>query len=346
MDRQQHYVGLDVSLKTTAVCVINDKGTVVWRGKCASTPESIAAAVQTYAAAAARVGLETGQLSNWLTLNLRRRGVPIVCLDARHAKAALSLQINKTDANDAFGLAQIVRAGWFREVAVKSMDAHTLKILLVARAQLVSQRQMVANTVRGLLKTFGLVIARGAKRLFPIRVREQLAGKDVLAAIVEPLLVVWHALREQIDTLDRQILARARADAAARLLMTIPGVGVVVALAYSAVIDDPARFRRSSSVGAYVGLTPRRYQSGEVDHGGHISKCGDGLLRAYLFEAATVLLQRHSRPSTLKTWDLALAKRIGMRRAKVAVARKLAVIMHRLWSDRSEYRWGDVPVAA
>ena len=346
MDRQQHYVGLDVSLETTAVCVINDKGTVVWRGKCASTPESIAAAVRTYAPAAVRVGLETGQLSNWLTLNLRRRGVPIVCLDARHAKATLSLQINKTDANDAFGLAQIVRTGWFREVAVKSMDAHTLKILLVARAQLVSQRQMVANTVRGLLKTFGLVIARGAQRLFPIRVREQLVGNDVLAAIVEPMLVVWHALREQIDTLHRQILVRARADAAARLLMTIPGGGVVVALTYTAVIDDPARFRRSSSVGAYVGLTPRRYQSGEVDHGGHISKCGDGLLRAYLFEAATVLLERSSRASTLKTWGLALAKRIGMRRAKVAVARKLAVIMHRLWSDRSQYRWGDAPVAA
>jgi transposase len=201
MDRQQHYVRLDVSLETTAVCVINDKGTVVWHGKCASTLESIAAGVQTYAPAAVGVGLETGQLSNWLTLNLRRRGVPIVCLDARHAKATLSVQINKTDANDAFGVAQIVRTGWFREVAVKSMDAHTLKILLVARAQLVSQRQMVANTVRGLLKTFGLVVARGANRLFPIRVREQLAGNDVLAAIVEPMLVVWHALREQIDTM-------------------------------------------------------------------------------------------------------------------------------------------------
>jgi transposase len=346
MDQQQHYVGLDVSLETTAVCVIDAKGTAVWRGKCASTVESITEAVHTYAPAAVRVGLETGQLSNWLTLNLRRRGLPVVCLDARHAKAVLSLQINKTDANDAFGLAQIVRTGWYREVAVKSMDAHTLRMLLVARAQLVSQRQTIANTIRGLLKTFGLVIVRGAKGLFPIRVREQIVGNDVLAAIVEPLLTVWHALREQIAIFDRQILARARADAAARRLMTIPGVGVVVALAYTAVIDDPARFRRSASVRAYLGLTPRRYQSGEVDRGGHISKCGDGLLRAYLFEAATVLLQRHSRASMLKTWGLALAKRIGMRRAKVAVARKLAVIMHRVWSDRSEYRWGDVPVAA
>jgi transposase len=149
--------------------------------------------------------------------------------------------------------------------------------------------------------TFGLVIARGAKGLFPIRVREQLVGNDVLAAIVEPLLIVWHALREQIAIFDRQMLARAHADAAARHLMTIPGVGVAVALAYTAVIDDPARFRRSASVGAYLGLTPRRYQSGEVDHGGHISKYGDGLLRAYLFEAATVLLSRDLRNSALKT---------------------------------------------
>src|SRR3977135_4165020 len=294
MAHQQHYVGLDVSLQTTSICVIDDKGTAVWRGKCASTPESITEAVHTYASAAVRVGLETGQLSNWLTLNLRRRGLPVVCLDARHAKAALSLQINKTDANDAFGLAQIVRTGWYREVAVKSMDAHTLRILLVARAQLVSQRQTIANTIRGLLKTFGLVIARGSGGLFAIRVREQIAGNGVLVAIVEPLLVVWHAIREQVEMLDRQILARARADAAMRRLMTIPGVGVVVALAYTAVIDDPARFRRSASVGAYLGLTPRRYQSGAADTSGHISKCGDGLLPAYLFEDAAVLLQRPS----------------------------------------------------
>jgi transposase len=346
MDQQQHYVGLDVSLETTSICVIDDQGTVVWRGKCSSTPESITEAVHTHSPAAVRVGLETGQLSNWLTLNLRRRGIPVVCLDARHAKAALSLQINKTDANDALGLAQIVRTGWYREVAVKSMDAHTLKMLLVARSQLVSQRQTIANTIRGLLKTFGLIIARGSGGLFAVRVREQIAGNDVLVAIVEPLLVVWHAIREQVQMLDRQILARARADAAARQLMTIPGVGVVVALAYAAVIDDPARFRRSASVGAYLGLTPRRYQSGQADTSGHISKCGDALLRAYLFEAATVLLQRHSRASTLKTWGLALAKRIGKRRAKVAVARKLAVIMHRVWSDRSEFRCGEVPLAA
>jgi transposase len=211
----------------------------------------------------------------YVTLSLRRRGVPVVCIDARHAKAALSLQINKTDANDAFGLAQVVRTGWYREVAVKSMDAHTLRMLLVARSRLVSQRQATANTIRGLLKTFGLVVARGSKGLFPVRVREQIAGNPVLIAIIEPLLAVWYAIRDQVMMLDRQMLARARNDNVARRLMTIPGVDVVIALAYTAVIDDPARFRRSVLVGAYLGLTPRRYQSGEVDTTGHISKCGD-----------------------------------------------------------------------
>src|SRR6202012_3469003 len=183
MDQQCHYVGLDVSLETTSICVVDDAGAIIWRGKCSSDPDTITATLRQHAPGAVRVGLETGQLSNWLTLSLRRRGGPVICMDARHAKAALSLQINKTDANDALGLAQIVRTGWYREVAVKSMDANTLKMLLVARSQLVSQRQTIANTIRGLLKTFGLVIARGAKGLFPIRVREQLVGNDVLAAI-------------------------------------------------------------------------------------------------------------------------------------------------------------------
>ena len=349
MDQQQvaqeHYVGLDVSLETTAVCVVDVKGAVVWRGKCASTPEAITEAVHKHAPAAVRVGLETGQLSNWLTLGLRRHQVPVVCLDARHVKAALSLQLNKTDANDAHGLAQVVRAGWYREVAVKGMDAHTLRLLLVARAQLVSQRQAIANTVRGLLKTFGLRVARCSKGLFAPRIREAADGNHALLAVVEPLLAAWQALREQVAVLDAQMLARAKADKTAHRLMTVPGVGVVVALAYTAVIDDPVRFKRSSSVGAYIGLTPRRHQSGEEDWSGHISRCGDGMLRSYLFEAATVLLCRHPRTCALKTWGLTLAKRVGMRRAKVAVARKMAVLLHSIWRSGQEFEWG-APVAA
>lgn len=345
MAEQALYVGLDVSLETTSICVVDANGSTVWRGSCPTDAATLADAVRRHAPGAVRVGLETGQLSNWLTLSLRRRGVPVVCLDARHAKAALSLQVNKTDANDAWGLAQVVRTGWFREVAVKSMDAHKLRMLIVARAQLVGQRQSLANHIRGLMKTFGIVIARGSKGLFATRVREAGEGNHALMAIVEPLLAAWQSLREQIAVFDRQIRARGKADAVVRRLMTVPGVGVVVSLAYAAVIDDPRRFRHSSSVGAYLGLTPRRYQSGEVNHSGHISRCGDALVRSYLFEAATVILQRYSRATELKAWGLALAKHVGMRRAKVAVARKLAVIMHRMWIDETEFQGGDVVAA-
>ena len=336
---QQHYVGLDVSLETTSICVIDQDSAVVWRGKCSTEPDAICRTVRARAPALVRVGLETGQMSNWLTLGLRRKGLPC------HAKAALSLQVNKTDANDAYGLAQVVRTGWFREIAIKSMDAQTLRLLLTARAQLVSQRQAIANNIRGLLKTFGHVIRRGSKGPFAIRVREAIEGNAALSAIVEPLLMAWQALRDQAAVYDREITMKAKSDAAARRLMSVPGVGVVVALAYKAVIDDPARFKRSTSVGAYIGLTPRRYQSGEVDRAGHISKCGDSLLRSYLFEAANVLLTRHPKPCTLKTWGLALAARIGVRRAKVAVARKLAVIMHRVWGDDRNFDWGEAPAA-
>jgi transposase len=343
---QQHYVGLDVSLETTSICIIDHGGAAVWRGKCSTEPEAIRQAVRDHAPALVRVGLETGQLSNWLTLQLRKQGLPVVCLDARHAKAALSMQVNKTDANDAHGLAQVVRTGWFREVAIKSMDAQALRMLMVARAQLVSQRQAIANNIRGLLKTFGFVIARGSKGPFATRVREVVADNTTLVVIIEPLLLAWQALREQVAVLDQQVNLRAKTDKAARRLMTIPGVGVIVASAYIAVIDDPNRFKRATSVGAYLGLTPRRYQSGEVDKPGKISKCGDGLLRSYLFEAANVLLSRHPRSSKLKTWGLGLASRIGMRRAKVAVARKLAVIMHRVWKDDRDFDWGDTPATA
>ncbi len=293
-----------------------------------------------------RIGLETGLVSNWLTRSLRQRGLPVVCIDARHAEAALSLQINKTDGNDAFGLAQVIRTGWFREVAIKGMDAQTLRMLLVARAQLVSQRQALSNTIRGLLKTFGHIVSRGSHGPFAVRVRELMDGNPTLAVIVEPLLTAWQALREQIALLDHQVLMRAKADPVARRLMSIPSVGVIVALAYMAVIDTPHRFRRSNAVGAYLGLTPRRYQSGEVDNPGHISKCGDGLLRTYLSQAANAMLTRKIRACRLRSWGLALAARIGARRAKVAVARKLAVLMHRIWRDDREFVWAGAPATA
>ena len=334
-----HYVGLDVSLEQTSVCVVDGDGKTLWQGKCASSPEALAATIRARAPAAVRIGLESGPLSSWHWHELRKLGLPVVCLDARHAKAALALQLNKTDRNDARGLAQIVRTGWYREVAVKSVDSQLIRSMLTARAQLVRMRVDLANQTRGVLKPFGLVAGKGGGRAFVVDLVRALVAGGPLEQVAEALLAAWEAIGSQVAALSRRLVAMARQDQAVRRLMTAPGVGTLVALAYASVIDDPGRFPRSSSVGAYLGLTPRRYQSGEEDYAGHISRCGDRLLRSYLFEAAGVVLHRVSKWSALKAWGTRLAKRIGTKKATVAVARKLSVVLHRMLRDGSEFRW-------
>jgi transposase len=340
----EQYVGLDVSLKDTWVCVVDQTGKIIWQGRCASTPEGISRTVQARAPGAVRLGLETGPLTTWLVHRLRAMGLPVVCLDARHAKAALKMQINKTDSNDAHGLAQIVRTGWYREVTVKGWEAHRLRALIGARAQVVSLQRTVANQVRGTLKTFGLLLGSAFGSRFPGRVRELVGDEAKLRPIIEALLAVWEAAHQQSEVLGRQIRAEARQLQECRLLMSIPGVGPINALTYVSTIEDPARFRHSADVGAYLGLTPKRYQSGEIDRAGRISKCGDGLLRTYLFEAANVLLTKIQRWSALKAWGIRLAKRVGFKKAKVAVARKLAVLMHRMLITGETFRWSEKEV--
>jgi transposase len=321
------------------VCVVDDAGQIVWQGRCASTPQAIAATVRAKAPHAKRIGLEAGPLSSWHWHTLRALGLPVICLDARHVRAALSAQVNKTDKNDALGLAQIVRTGWYREVQVKSFDSHARHGLLASRAQLVRMRVDLANQMRGILKPFGLIVGKGTGQPFETRVRERAAAVPSLQPVLEALLAAWCCIRDQIATLDRLIVVMAREDAVVRRLMSVPGVGVLTAVAFVSVIGDPGRFRCSSSVGAYLGLTPRRHQSGELDRSGRISKCGDPLARTYLFEAAGMLLNRVTRFSALKAWGVRLVKRIGRKKATVAVARKLAVILHRMWCDGSDFRW-------
>ena len=335
----QHYVGLDVSLKQTAVCVVDEAGKIKREAMVASDPDAIAQFVAAHAPHAARIGLETGATSTWLWTELNKRGLPVVCIDARHAKAALNMQINKNDRNDAAGIARIMQCGWYKEVRVKALDSHAIRALLGSRALLVQLKRDLENQIRGLLKNFGLVIGRAKMNTFTAKAIELIKGQPALAAAIEPLLRAREALGRQIADLDRKLLRLARSEPQVRRFMTVPGVGPITALCYLATIDDPARFEKSRSVGAYVGLTTRRYASGETDRVGRISKCGDGMLRSYLYEAANVLLTRVARWSTLKVWGMRIAKRKSLGKAKVAVARKLAVILHRMWIDGTEFCW-------
>jgi transposase len=249
------------------------------------------------------------------------------------------MQINKSDRNDAAGIARIMQGGWHREVRVKDLDSHAVRALLSSRALLVELKRDLENQIRGLLKNFGLVIGRAKMTTFTTRAKELLDGQPALSAAVESLLKAREALERQIADLDRKVLRLARSAPQVRRFMTVPGIGPITALCYLATIDDPARFKKSRSVGAYVGLTTRRYASGETDRTGRISKCGDAMLRSYLYEAANVLLTRVTRWSALKAWGMRIAKRRNLNKARVAVARKLAVILHRMWMDGTEFCW-------
>jgi transposase len=333
------YVGMDVSLKETSICVVDDKGEIVSEGTVISDPAALADFVKAKADGAKRIGLETGPTSTWLWHELRALGLPVICIDARHAKAALSMQINKSDRNDAVGLARIMQAGWYKEVQVKSLPCHEVRAVLNSRAQLVKIKRDLENQIRGLLKNLGLHIGKAGGNVFHQRVEELVGEHGLLQEAVRPLLVVRDMVGREIVGLSRKLLALARTNEASRRLMTVPGIGPITALAFQSAIDDPIRFRRSRSVGAYVGLTSRRYASGEIDWSGRISKCGDGMVRTYLFEAAGVLLTRVPQWCALKAWGLRLSKRVGFKKARVAVARKLAVILHRMWRDGTDFQW-------
>ena len=340
------FVGLDVSQKLTSICVVDDAGCRLWRGQCRSDPEAIKRTMRSRAGDDASIGIETGPMTPWLVHELRGRGLNIICLDARHASAALKMQMNKTDQNDAEGLAQIMRTGWYRPVHVKSLDAHRARALLGARAQLVGMTTRLSNHIRGVLKTFGLL--PGAMRGVPFdrRVEALLAEREDLAPIVQPMLMAWRQLREQIAVFDKAVCALVKSNPICRLLMSVPGIGVVSVLAYVSTVDDPERFSRSRSVGAHIGLTPRQYQSGEVDRSGRISRCGDTLARTLLYEAAVVILTQVKRASRLKDWAEAIAKRSGMAKARVALARKLSVILHSIWRSGEPFRWSEQAVDA
>ena len=338
------YIGLDVSLKETAISVRRD-GQRVWRGKCPSDPGAIAGVLRRRAPNAKRVVFETGPLSVWLFHALSAEGLPAICIDARHAKAALDMAPNKTDANDADGLAHLAEVGFYREVRVKGFDSMLVRTRVAARRRLVRMSTELSNQIRGLMKTFGLVVPVAKGGRFESEVRRLLEGQDGLAGVIVPLLDVWIAVRGLAAELGRQLLSYARHSADCLRLMSIPGIGAITATSFVTAVEDPANFRSSRAVGAWVGLTTRRYQSGEVDYDGHISRRGDAHLRGLLYEAATVVLTRANADSTLRAWGLKLRERIGFKRAAVAVARKLAVIMHAVLKSGQTFQRETKPMA-
>jgi transposase len=334
------YAGLDVSLEQTSVCVINAEGALVKEVRVSSDPSSIVASLLELEGTFERVGLEAGPLSQWLFFGLKDAGLPAHCIETRHAKAAITaMSLNKTDRNDARSIAQLVRSGWFKSVHVKSIESQELRTLLTSREFLVNKVRDHENEIRGALRPHGLKVGPVSSRAFANRIRELVADRPRLSLCMEALLASREVLMKQLATLHATLLRVVKNDELCVRFMGIPGVGPVTALAFKTTIDRPDRFRRSADVGAHLGLVPRQFQSGETDRRGRIAKTGDALTRTALFAAANVMLSRSTQWTALKHWGVAIAKRSSLKKAKIAVARKLAVIMHRMWRDGTPFRW-------
>ncbi len=334
------YAGLDVSDKTTHICVVDADGAVLRREVVATDPDFLAKWLTKHCSGLVRVVLETGPLSTFLYHGLVERGVPVICICARHAKKALSARVNKSDVNDAESLAQLCRTGWFKAVHMKAGATHIDRAALKIRAQLMTSRNAFANQLRGMLKLFGL---RMGMVTTPGKRRERLDAlftqRPDLRPVFGPLVESIEALEGQLGKSSKLLDARAAADPVATRLMSAPGVGPIIALTFKASIEDPCRFDRSADAGAYAGLVPRRNQSGERDYKGHITKAGDPMLRSALYEAANAILSRLKRPCALQTWGKKLAETKGPKRARIAVARKLAALLHRLWRTETDFCW-------
>ena len=340
------YVGLDISLQKTAVCVEAEDGSIVWQGKVASEPPALVTALSSWKEGIALVGLEACPLSEWIYGGLAEAGFNVRCIETRHAQRFLSTRPNKTDKNDARGIADMMRLGHFRPVHVKSQSALFMRTLLVARKQMLSAILKLESTIRGLLRVHGLKVGIVHRCVFDARIQELLAAAPALKLAIDPLLEARNAMRERYTKFERYFERLARKDEVCRRLMTVPGVGPITAVAFKATIDDPKRFSTSKKVGAHLGLVPRVYQSGEIDHMGHISKCGDRMMRYYLYESATTFLTRSRHWCPLKAWGMRVAKRQGFKRARVAVARRLAIVMHRMWLQGESFRFSKAPAAA
>jgi transposase len=339
----KYYAGLDVSMKETFVCVIDQSGKRLCEKSISTEPKAIFSYLNGLKLEIELVGLESGALSHWLTTELKNLGLRVKCIDARHIAAVLSVKINKTDKNDARGIADAMRCGLYKEVKAKEKEVIALSTLLNGRKMLVDQRTQLLSCIRGLLKPFGIRLGTIGKSLKSIEVILK-ALKEVPETVVSTmheLIKVLVANMASTKELDKKVQEKLRANKEAQLLISIPGVGPITSLRFIADICEPSRFSKSKSVGAYVGLTPRQYSSGETQKQGKISKCGPKELRTLLMEAGVVILTRTKSWSKLKAWGLRIQKKHGLKKAATAVGRKLAVIMHRMMLTGEQFKFTD-----
>jgi transposase len=334
-----HYAGIDVSVECSSVCVVEASGKVVREGKVASEPAALIEWIASLELNLVRIGLEAGPLSQWLFAAMTEAGLPIELLESRHVRNAFKTMPVKTDRKDAQGIAELMRLGWFRPVHCKSLSAQETRAVLNARGLVDTKLHDIEMSLRGTLRNFGLKVGKTTPTQFAARIRKLVAGHGTLEAIAESLLAVHAVLLREFKALDKRVRLMARSNPVVRLLMSAPAVGPIVGLTYASALDDPGRFKSSKSVGAHFGMTPRKYQSGETEYTGRISKVGDAAVRTVLFEAANVLMTRPIKGGWLKSWALRLAKRVGMKKAKVALARKLAVILHRMWVSGTTFKF-------
>ena len=335
----EHYAGLDVSLELTSVCIMDAQGRVVRETKVPSDPEDLVRYFRAQEHPITRIALEAGPLSQWIHTGLTAAGFETVLLETRHVKASMSAMTVKTDRRDARGIAQLLRIGWFKPVHAKSANAQEVRALLTARKLIQGKLLDVECGMRGVLRGFGLKVGPISRGRFALRIRELVAGHPTLETVVDAMLAARTTLEAEFKRLHRALLGIVRNDSVCRQLMSVPGVGAVVAITFRSGVDDPSRFKHSRDVGPHFGLTPRKYQSGELDVTGAISRRGDRMVRTALYEAASVMLTRTVRFSSLKAWAMAIARRRGTKKARVALARKLGVILHRMWTDGTSFRW-------
>ncbi len=337
-----YYAGLDVSMKTTSIAIVNEKGEICFETICETDPTILNKTIHDSGFVCEKIGIESGCISFWLIEELKKLALPAICIESRQMAAIIALKVNKTDRNDARLIANAMRCNLYKEVFHKTKESIEIGLQMGARRVLVDTRTKLKNSIRGFLKAYGIRLGAVSHQKFCETVRCSLQDKaECVKEAIEGLLKSYEEVGRNIDLAEQALEKLSKADPVIALFESIPGVGTITALTYKAVIDNPYRFTEPRNIGAYLGLTPNQYSSGETVKQGGISKCGCAELRTLLVECAIVILTRTRGWTKLKAWGLKIMKRSGLNKAAAAVARKLAIIMLRMWQEGKAFIWGE-----